>query len=296
MTHVDPRPATRDDFAAIAELFNTADEAVFGRPAHIDVHEVDAWLGTTALATNTWLFEEDGALVAAGFAEMHGEIGILAGAVRPDRRGLGYGSGFVTRAEQRLVEEGAPRLHAWAPAPDERAAELFRMRGFVEVRRFWEMEIDLGDEPPAAPPVAVDTFSEDEGQAFHAALEEAFEDHWEPHPEPFETWWQRQIGRSNYDPTLWFVIRDGDEIAALARNEARGPGGYVGGLGVRRPWRGRGYGKALLYHTFREFHRRGLRRVTLGVDAANPTGATRLYESVGMHSVREDVVWEKSLS
>jgi GNAT superfamily N-acetyltransferase len=290
---MNPRPATRDDFPAIAALFNIADEAILGRPALIDVHEVDGWLGTIALDTNTWLFEEDGALVAAGFAQLHGVIGILAGAVRPDRRGLGYGSDIVARAEQRLVEEGAPRLHAWSIAGDELAAELFRIRGFAEVRRFWEMEIDLGDEPPASPAAAIDSFNEDEGSAFHAALEDAFADHWEAHPEPFETWWQRQIGRSNYDPTLWFVIRDGDEIAAIARNETRESAGYVGALGVRRPWRGRGYARALLHHTFGEFHRRGLRRVTLGVDAANPTGATRLYESVGMHAMREDVVWEK---
>jgi mycothiol synthase len=293
VTGVSLRPATRNDFPALAELFNTADEAILGRSPQIDIHEVDGWLGTIALDTNTWLFEEDGALVAAGFAERHGEVGILAGVVRPDRRGLGYGSDFVARAEQRLAEEGAPRLHAWSTAGDELAAELFRIRGFAEVRRFWEMEINLADDPPAAPPVAVDSFTEDEAPAFHAALEEAFADHWEPHPEPFDSWWGRQTGRSNYDPTLWFVIRDGDEIAAIARNEIRGSSGYVGALGVRRPWRGRGYGRALLHHTFREFHRRGLRRVTLGVDAANPTGATRLYESVGMHATREDIVWEK---
>ncbi len=293
MTPLNPRPATRDDFPAIAELFNAADETILGRPALIDVHEVDGWLGTIALESNTWLFEEQGALVAAGFAQLHGEIGVLAGAVRPDRRGLGYGSGLVARAEQRLAEEGAPRLHAWSTAGDELASELFRIRGFADVRRFWDMEIELGDEPPAPSPVVVDSITEDEAPAFHAALEEAFADHWEPHPEPFETWWERQVGRSNYDPTLWFVIRDGDEIAAVARNETRGSGGYVGALGVRRPWRGRGYGKALLRHTFGEFHRRGVRRVTLGVDAASPTGATRLYESVGMQAMREDIVWEK---
>jgi GNAT superfamily N-acetyltransferase len=290
------RPATRDDFPAIAELFNTADEAILGRPSNIDVHEVDGWLGTIDCATNTWLFEEDGALVAAGFAQRHGEIGVFAGAVRPDRRGLGYGSSIVTLAERRLAEQHAPRLHAWSAAGDELAAELFLTRGFVEVRRFWEMEIELDDTPPAAPAIAVDSFGEDEGPAFHAALEEAFADHWEPHPEPFETWWQRQVGRSNYDPSLWFVIRDGDEIAAVARNEARGTGGYVGALGVRRPWRGRGFGRALLLHTFREFHSRGLRCVSLGVDAASPTGATRLYEGVGMCATREDVVWEKVLA
>ena len=54
--------------------------------------------------------------------------------------------------------------------------------------------------------------------------------------------------------------------------------------------------RALLLHSFREFRRRGQPQVTLGVDAANPTGATRLYESVGMHVLREDIVWEKVLA
>ena len=62
---------------------------------------------------------------------------------------------------------------------------------------------------------------------------------------------------------------------------------------MRRPWRGRGYGRDLLRHSFREFRRRGMRRATLGVDAANPTGATHLYESVGMYVEQEAIVWEK---
>jgi hypothetical protein len=36
--------------------------------------------------------------------------------------------------------------------------------------------------------------------------------------------------------------------------------------------------------------------VGLGVDAENPTGATRLYESVGMRVLKEDVVFEKELT
>jgi ribosomal protein S18 acetylase RimI-like enzyme len=65
---------------------------------------------------------------------------------------------------------------------------------------------------------------------------------------------------------------------------------------VRRPWRGRGYGRALLLHTFAEFYNRGTPRVTLGVDAQNPTGATKLYESVGMDVEQENVVFEKALA
>jgi ribosomal protein S18 acetylase RimI-like enzyme len=76
----------------------------------------------------------------------------------------------------------------------------------------------------------------------------------------------------------------------------RASGGYVGVLGVRRPWRGRGYGRALLHHSFREFRRRGATHATLGVDAANATGATQLYKSVGMRVEQEEIVWEKVLA
>jgi mycothiol synthase len=66
-------------------------------------------------------------------------------------------------------------------------------------------------------------------------------------------------------------------------------------LGVRTPWRKRGIGLALLQHAFTEFHRRGEPHVGLGVDADNPTGATRLYEKAGMQVLTEDIVFEKEL-
>ena len=82
----------------------------------------------------------------------------------------------------------------------------------------------------------------------------------------------------------------------MIRNDPdRNGGGYVGALGVRRAWRGRGLGRALLHRTFGEFHSRGVRRVTLGVDAESPTGATKLYASVGMEVEMEAVVFQKAL-
>lgn len=284
-----------EDAAAVAELFRSVEESVLGRPSGFDVEAVRGWWQTIAFETNTWLFEEDGALVAATGCQAHGERGNCGGAVRPSAQGRGLGTQLLELVEGRLAEEGATRVHSWAVAGDERAAELFRGRGYHEARRFWEMAIDLDGEPPE-PAAAIEPFLEEDAAAFHAALEEAFEDHWEPHPEPFEDWWKRQRGRANFDPSLWFVIRHGDEIAAVARNEMRTDAGYIGALGVRRPWRGRGYGRALLLHSFREFQRRGSSRVTLGVDAANPTGATQLYESVGMHVEQEEIVWERSLA
>jgi ribosomal protein S18 acetylase RimI-like enzyme len=197
--------------------------------------------------------------------------------------------------ESRLAEEGVERVHSWTVAGDTAAERLFTDRGYREARRFWEMAIDFEEEIPE-PAVRVEPLAEEDVESFHTALEESFADHWEHEPESFDEWWTRQRARSNFDPTLWFVIRDGDEIAGVARNEARPPAGWVGALGVRAAWRGRGYGRALLLHSFREFQQRGMTGAGLGVDAANATGATYLYESVGMHAAEENVVWEKALA
>ena len=90
-----------------------------------------------------------------------------------------------------------------------------------------------------------------------------------------------------------------DEIAGfcLCRKEAyEDPDmGYVNILGVRRPWRRRGLGMALLQHAFAEFYRRGQQRAGLGVDAGSLTGATRLYERAGMHVARQFDTYEKML-
>jgi mycothiol synthase len=291
---VNERPATPDDLAAIAELFGSAEAAVTGRPSSLDAIAVDAWLHTIAFETNTWLFEEDGQVVAGAFGQLFGDRGNSAGAVRPSAWGRGLGSRLVDTVEHRLSEEGAARIQSWTVAGDAAAEDLFPSRGYREVRRFWEMEIEFEAEP-REPAVQVDSFDEEEAESFHAALEESFAGHWEHSPEPFDEWRARQLRRENHDPSLWFVIRDGDEIAGVSRCEARPPTGWVGALGVRPAWRGRGYGEALLLHSFREFRRRGYTRAALGVDAANATGATRLYERVGMRAEQEFVVWEKVL-
>lgn len=289
------RSATRDELAAIAELFGSVEEAVNGRPSRLDAAAVDGWLHTASFETNTWLLEQDGQLVAGAFAQCFGERGNSAGAVRPSAWGRGLGARLLDLVEDRLAEEGAARLHSWAVAGDSAAGNLFDGRGYSEVRRFWEMAIELEADPPESR-IGVEPFAEADAEAFHAALEEAFADHWEHEPEPFEVWWARQRRRANYDPTLWSVVRDGGEIAGVARCEPRPPVGWVGALGVRRAWRGRGYGRALLQHSFREFRRRGFTRAALGVDAGNATGATQLYESVGMHAEQENVVWGKVLA
>jgi GNAT superfamily N-acetyltransferase len=192
------------------------------------------------------------------------------------------------------------KIYAGAAEPDAAARELFESRGYREVRRFYEMAIELTEEP--SPPVVpagfvVDELREGEYEAFYEALGEAFAEHWEWHPEPFEEWLARRQGqhRDEHGP-IWFVVRDGDELAAVTRNDANvAGGGYVGAIGVRPAWRGKGLGKALLQRTFGEFWRRGTTRVTLDVDAQNATGAVRLYERVGMQIDTCGVAFEKAI-
>jgi mycothiol synthase len=294
------RSATPEDIDVVLELLRSDEEHLIGRPSRIGRSDLLQWLSRVDLDADSWLLEEDGRLVACGWVQTSGDLGWAIGAVHPEAKGHGIGGRLVERSEQRLREQGATRVHQVAFAGDTRAPVLFATHGYREVRRFYEMTIEL-DGPPPAPvlpdDLTIETFDEASLREFHEALDESFQDHWEHHSAPLEEWWQEKRNAPDFDPTLWFLIRDGAEVAAVVRNEPnRREGGMVAAIGVRRPWRGRGLGRALLLHTFGEFRRRGVNRITLGVDSENPTGATKLYESVGMRVELEDAVFEKALA
>jgi ribosomal protein S18 acetylase RimI-like enzyme len=298
---VNARPVTSDDFPALAAFLAEDETVLFGRPSRLGLADVAAWFSGVDLSSDTWLFEDGGALVALGWVETYDDKGMAVGVVHNRRRGCGLGSELVDRSEDRLRTLGVARIQNVTLAADMTAPPLLSGRGYREVRRFREMTIELRDDPPAVPVLPdgfrIEPFSAALAQDFHAALEEAFADHWEHEPEPFEEWWRRQLAIPDHDPSLWFLVRTDQDVVAATRNAPeRSGGGWIGALGVRPAWRGRGLAKALLVHSFREFHRRGQRRVGLGVDSENATGATKLYEGVGMVVESEQVVWEKELA
>jgi ribosomal protein S18 acetylase RimI-like enzyme len=298
---VNVRAITQNDFPAAAVFLAEDETDHFGRPSRLGLVDLTAWLARVDLERDTWLFVEEGRIVALGWVEAHHDTGIAVGVVHRDELGRGFGSRLVDLTEERLRELGVARIHSVVLAPDDAAAPLLEARGYRRVRRFWEMTIELGEEPPPEPSLpdglSIEPVSEVTRRPFHSALEEAFAEHWGHQPETFEEWWERQLAKPDYDPSLWYLVRAGDEVAAVARNDPeRAGGGWIGAIGVRPRWRGQGLAKALLLHSFREFHRRGRRRVGLGVDSENETGATQLYESVGMSVDAEQLVWEKVLA
>jgi mycothiol synthase len=292
---VNIRPFTEDDAPAIAALINAEEERFYGRPGRITGADILMFL---QYAKEAWVWEEDGRFVAGSLLGVHGDAANVRGFVAD--KGRGIGTEILERGEAYARTEGAKKILTGAAESNVEARALFESRGYREVRRFYEMAIELTEEPtaPVVPDgLVVDGLRDDEYEAFYSALNEAFAEHWEWHPEPYEEWFELRQGqhRDEHGP-VWFVVRDGDELAAITRNDADvAGGGYVGAIGVRPAWRGQGLGKALLQQTFAEFWRRGTTRVTLGVDSQNSTGAVALYERVGMHVDSCAVAFEKGL-
>ena len=101
--------------------------------------------------------------------------------------------------------------------------------------------------------------------------------------EPFAIWWPSLQGNSEYDPALVFVAADRqDEIVGVAQCWTSA---FVKDLAVASSMRRRGLGSALLHHALRAFRDRGAPHLALKVDADNPSGALRLYRSLGFEEI-----------
>jgi mycothiol synthase len=263
-----------------------------------------------ATPPHTMLVGDDGS--AAGFLEISrwgdGEYGLLP-FVRPALWGRGLSAWLIAHGEAKAVEHaGTPEIVVRVArfTGNESAERLFRALGYAYERTFWMMRIELAAAPAdAATPdgILIRTFErEKDERRVYDAISEAFADHWGSWSETFEHFQRSRIDGegARFDPTLWFVALDGEEVVGAACCSATTPRvedtGEVNLLAVRRPWRRRGVALALLRTAFAEMSRRGIPRCELGVDSENPTGATRVYERAGMHVAYSWEFWKKTLT
>jgi mycothiol synthase len=223
--------------------------------------------------------------------------------------GLGLGAAIVSENERR-AERFAPLadpnarvvVHASALADEPRVSALLGSRGYREVRRFELRRVDFAGEPAPPRPVegiSVRGFRAEEARQLYEAHVEAFADHWGEGEETYEDFRHHQLDTPKYDAELWFVAWDGDELAgyigAHEKSDEDPSRGYIALLGVRRPYRRRGLGEALLLKEFGALYARGRRGADLHVDTDSLTGATRLYARVGMTAHPRFATWEKEL-
>lgn len=286
------REARKEDAEAVADLCNAFERAVAAEPEVVSADDV---LRFWRRESERRLVLDGGALVGFAFVQRRGERYDGDGWVHPDAFGRGVGTAIVDWIETRSRELGSPEVRIGILHTDERAGCLLRRRGFDPIRSFFRMVIELDEEPePPAWPEGFDvaTLVPGEERVLHEVLEEAFEDHWGHQYRPFEEW----IDARALEHELCFLVRSGNAVAAGAECKRQLFGmGWVDVLGTRREYRRKGVGDALLRHAFVELYRRGARRVGLGVDAENPTGATRLYERVGMRVASQADVYAKKL-
>jgi mycothiol synthase len=293
------RPPTLDDIAAIAALLNRVAEADQG--GWVDERAVRRWFTSPQFAVedDAVVAERDAELVAYGDVYRAGDAREKVWAdlrVPTEERGGEVLSALVDWAE---LQGGGARLRFTFPELNTPLRRELERRGFAPVRYSFEMEIALEEEPPEPEwpeGIRVRTFREGDERRIYEANMEAFADHWDFTPEPFDAW-QHGHTKDGFEPGCWFVAEDEGEIAGIclcrSRRVADSELGWVDELGVRKPWRRRGLGLALLRHSFRELRALGRGGAGLGVDGENTTGAVRLYERAGMHVARRADTYER---
>jgi len=168
--------------------------------------------------------------------------------------------------------------------------EALSAAGFAPIRRFWRMRVDVSTYPTVEPeaPVGVSrtvVAGENDQRLLHSVHESAFANHFDSESYRFEEWYTYFDERDHSRPDLrWLAWVDGEVVAECTADDSRASFGhsYVRTLGVLPRARGRGIGRWLLQCQFTQAAREGRSHVLLTVDSENTTGATRLYESVGM--------------
>lgn len=317
--HFTARPVSMDDLLPIAELCRVYFRWMNGTDSAWEEELRGQWgFEFFNLATDTMaVFTADH--LPVGYVEMwdirepHVDMGGWA-CVHPEYMGCGIGTFLADWLEERA------RLNIHQAPADARVVlsqstisscqpviDFLTHRGYRHVHNGYRMRIDFSG-PPAEPVIPEGIVirpikDEEEERVALFAKYEAFLDHRGAIEEPFEEYYQRWkdiIRNTTYnDPHLWFIAWDGDQPAGMTLNYAATEDdpemGWVHTIGVRRPWRRRGLGQALLQTAFRALYARGKTRAGLGVDADSLTGATRLYERAGMYIERKFLGYELEL-
>jgi len=234
------------------------------------------------------------------------------GFLLPEWRRQGIGRAMLHHSECRLREIAAqhpadgPRfLQSEAASTQPGVEALLLGEGYTAARHEYEMARETLDNIPLAPlpeGMQVRPVQPEHYQAIWDAKEEAFRDHWGYRPETEEDY-QRWLEDAKFDPGVWRVAWDGDQVAGIVGSvinpqenaEYNRKRGWIGPVCVRRPWRRRGLAHALLAQTLQALQERGMTEAALGVDTQNLTGALRLYESMGFCAVKRFSLYRKPL-
>jgi ribosomal protein S18 acetylase RimI-like enzyme len=232
------------------------------------------------------------------------------GAVDPAWRRRGIGGALLRQNERQLRAIGAehdydgPRwLTSWSPDGDVGHHVLMEREGYLPVRHFFLMlRPSLDDIPDTPVPEGLEVRPVEPTQLrelFDADVE-AFRDHFggvDSSDATFRSW----ADRPTFDPSIFLVAWDGDEIAGGVingiypeENERLGVRrGFLDSVFTRRAWRRRGLAGALICRSLVVLRERGMTSAGLGVDASNPSKALKLYRTFGFEERERSTAFRK---
>ena len=237
---------------------------------------------------------------------------IVNGGVLKQWRRRGIGRALHGWAERHLRDRAAalpaegPRVfRSFAAETEVDTIALLSAAGYEAVRHHCEMVRLLVEPIPDVPlPAGLEVRPAQPAQYRQviAALDEAFRDLWS-HSDMTDVDYERWINDPNFQPQLWQVAWAGGEVAGMVLNfidrqyneEFKRLRGWTDPIGVRRPWRKQGLAKALIVRSMRLLQEQGMSEAGLGVDAQNPNGALRLYESLGFRVMKRFTTFERPL-
>jgi mycothiol synthase len=313
------RSARIDDLPQAVPMFNAAEAELSGSADWTVERYEQEWLtaGIHLETSTRVIFAPGGQLV--GLVELWDQSNPPAhpwiwGRVHPEWQGQGIGSAMLDwalktslRALERLPQDARLAPTTGTPSHHTPTIQLFEGIGMQVSRYSWRMVASLdGPTPeprwPEGLQVRTLRYPEDLEAVFRAE-NEAFSEHWgyieRPFEEAFPRWKNYTFEALGVKPELWFLAMDGEVIAgsinAMERSDLVADMGWIPTLAVRKPYRRRGLGQALLQQAFRALQERGVQKVGLYVDAKNKSGATRLYQRIGMHVNRENIQYEFEL-
>ena len=230
----------------------------------------------------------------------------------PEWRNMGIEQAMISWNEKHLREIAAdhPRdgkrfFQTYSLENTEKLNTILKGMGYQPTRYFFEMDRPLDVLPEAALPEDIEVRpaqKKDYRKIWDASIE-AFRDHWgfaEPEEEEYISYSTSRY----FQPDLWQVAWDGDEVVASVQNyideeynkKFNVKCGWTEEITTRREWRRRGIAKALIVRSMKMHKALGMTSVALGVDTENPNGALQLYEGLGYKKKRTMITFRKEMN
>lgn len=322
------RPLRDTDYDALARLLNVA-SIVDGRAQHQVGEEIreDFESHPVDLSNHTLAAWDDDQLVGALYAyylpsDVREVRCYLFGAVHPNRRGNGIGRRLLEWGLERgteLLQTSGNDLPKYLRVDPSRmntsAIRLLERFGLEPIRYFADLRVDLSQPTPAKSSrptsatratsgfriVPWDLARNEEARAVKNA---AFMDHWGSTPTAPESWATQTSGFGSRPDWSYFAVNEDNQIIGhLITHRFENDDDLLGAkyawidnIGTLAEWRGRGVASQLITTALAKYREAGMQFAALGVDSDNPTGAYRLYESLGFVPWRQTVTYQRVVS